>query len=379
MQLRRAHNLVCYWLDGSFVIQNYLSGTQLALAPGAAEILAAFTDWTSEDDAVAAFPDYDPESCRTAVRQLHDFGFLVAEDEGDRDGRLAEHWGTWSPEAAALHFSSKHAEYTESAEINDEFRAGKRSALFKNYPAADRILLPRVPPDLDAPFVRTLYGRRTHRSFHPAAVPLQQFAQLLAMVFGPSEFLNGQDFGALMKRTSAAGGSRHELEAYLGVFAVEGIAPGLYHYNVLEHSLELLDPHFTRERATHLCCDQSAVGDAAVSVFLTGVVERMSSKYRAPRAYRVMLTNVGHLGQTFALTATALGLGPFQTLAFRDAELEDALGVDGITETALYVLAAGLPDTSQQSDYAAELDAFQRALLYPTSDRADDPEGDRDG
>ncbi|NBM16774.1 SagB/ThcOx family dehydrogenase [Streptomyces sp. GC420] len=365
MLLRRAHNLVCYWLDGSFVIQNYLTGTQLSLAAGAAEILAAFTDWTTGDDAVKALPDLDPESCHAAVAELHSYGFLVAPGESEHDDRLAEHWQTWSPEAAALHFSSKHADYTDSPEINEEFRAGKRSALFKNYPDAERILLPRVPPDLDAPFVRTLYGRRTHRGFRQTALQLPRLSQLLAMVFGPSEFLDGQDFGALMKRTSAAGGARQELEAYVAVFAAEGVVPGLYHYNVLEHSLELLDPGFTRERAAHLCYDQSAIGEAAVTVFVTGVVERMSSKYRAPRAYRVMLTNAGHLGQTFALTATALGLGPFQTLAFRDTELEDALGVDGIRETALYVLAAGVPGERPETEYVAGLDAFRKAELHP--------------
>ncbi|MEU4950462.1 SagB family peptide dehydrogenase [Streptomyces lavendulae] len=366
MLLRRAHNLVCYWRDGAFVIQNYLGGSEVSLAPMAADLLAAFTDWTTVDEAVTMFPDHDPDSCRAALAELHAYGFLVCEDERERDDRLAEHWETWSPEAGALHFSSKDAPYTESPEVNEDFRAGKRPALFKNYPAADRILLPRAPLDVDAGFVRTLYARRTHRAFSRAELPLPVLSGLLAMVFGPSEFLDGHDFGALMKRTSAAGGSRHELEAYVAVSAVEGVPPGLYHYNVLEHSLELLDPAFTRERATHLSFDQEAVAEAPVTVFLTAVVERMSSKYRAPRAYRVMLMNAGHLAQTFALTATALGLGPFQTAAFRDSELEDALGVDGIAETALYVLAAGIPAADgRDGEPTAGLDAFRRAALYP--------------
>ncbi|MFE3650972.1 SagB/ThcOx family dehydrogenase [Streptomyces sp. NPDC059122] len=369
MLLRRAHNLVCYWRDGSFVIQNYLGGTPVSLAPMAADILAAFTEWTTEDDALKEFPEYDPDSCRAAVRELHTYGFLVSEGESERDALLAEHWETWSPEATALHFSSKDADYTESPEVNEDFRAGKRPALFKNYPTADRILLPRVPLDPDADFVRTLYRRRTHRSFTQVDLPLPLLSGLLAMVFGPSEFLDGQDFGALMKRTSAAGGARHELEAYVGIFTVDGVTPGLYHYNCLEHSLELLDAAFTREQAAHLCFDQSGVGDAALVVFVTAVVERMSSKYRAPRAYRVMLLNAGHLGQTFALTATALGLGPFQTAAFRDSEVEDALGVDGIRETALYVLAAGMPDDRSDAGYTAGLDAFRQAVLHPPHDQ----------
>ncbi|GAA3486479.1 SagB/ThcOx family dehydrogenase [Streptomyces cremeus] len=369
MLLRRAHNLVCYWRDGSFVIQNYLAGPEVSLAPVAAEILAAFSEWASVDDVTASFPDSDPDSFRAAAGELHKYGFLVSAEDGDRDAELAETWQTWSPEATALHFSSKDADYTESAEVNEDFRAGRRTALFKNYPDADRILLPRSPIDLDASFVRTLYQRRTHRSFKQVDLPLPTLSGLLSMVFGPSEFLDGQDFGALMKRTSASGGARQELEAYVGVFAVDSIAPGLYHYNCLEHSLELLDAEFTREQAAHLSFDQAAVGEAAITVFVTAVVERMSSKYRAPRAYRVMLMNAGHLGQTFALTATALGLGPFQTLAFRDSELEDALGVDGIRETALYVLAAGLPDGRGEPHYTAGLAAFQKAELYPSKEQ----------
>ncbi|MEU8774262.1 SagB/ThcOx family dehydrogenase [Streptomyces sp. NPDC048606] len=366
MLLRRAHNLVCYWRDGAFVIQNHLSGTEVSLAPMAVEILAAFTDPTTADEVAKAFPDHDPESCRAAVAELHGFGFLVADDEdaAARDAHLAEHWRSWSPEASALHFSSKDAAYTDSPEVNADFRAGTRSPLFKTLPHADRILLPRAPLDVDADFVRTLYRRRTHRRFRREPLPLPVLAGLLAMVFGPSEFLDGDDFGALMKRTSAAGGSRHELEAYAAVFDVEGVTPGLYHYNVLEHSLELLDEGFTRERAAYLSFDQEAVAQAPVTFFVTAVVSRMSSKYRAPRAYRVMLMNAGHLGQTFALTATALGLGPFQTAAFRDGELEAALGVDGITETALYVLAAGVPDERPEERYTAGLDAFRRARLH---------------
>lgn len=145
MLLRRAHNLVCYWRDGAFVIQNYLGGSEVSLAPMAADLLAAFTDWTTVDEAVTMFPDHDPDSCRAALAELHAYGFLVSEDERERDDRLAEHWETWSPEAGALHFSSKDAPYTESPEVNEDFRAGKRPALFKNYPAADRILLPRAP------------------------------------------------------------------------------------------------------------------------------------------------------------------------------------------------------------------------------------------
>jgi nitroreductase len=73
----------------------------------------------------------------------------------------------------------------------------------------------------------------------------------------------------------------------------------------------------------------------------------------------VFLLNAGHLGQTFALTATALGLGPFQTAAFADSAVAQACGLDNIGHTPLYILAAGHPAAEQtMAPPPAELDTF---------------------
>jgi hypothetical protein len=58
----------------------------------------------------------------------------------------------------------------------------------------------------------------------------------------------------------------------------------------------------------------------------------------------------GHLCQTFCLTATWLGLAPFGTLAFADTLIENTLGVDGISESMLYVAGAGQrPENATQA------------------------------
>nr|WP_244938897.1 nitroreductase family protein [Actinomadura madurae] len=72
-------------------------------------------------------------------------------------------------------------------------------------------------------------------------------------------------------------------------------------------------------------------------------MERMNVKYRAPRTYRACLLDAGHLAQTFALTATALGLGPAQTAAFRDSAVAERCRLDNTGRTPLYVLAGGIP------------------------------------
>ena len=57
-----------------------------------------------------------------------------------------------------------------------------------------------------------------------------------------------------------------------------------------------------------------------------------------------MLIDAGHLGQTFCVTATALGLAPFTTMAFSESALEALLGLDGVRECPIYVAGVGMPD-----------------------------------
>jgi Nitroreductase family len=65
--------------------------------------------------------------------------------------------------------------------------------------------------------------------------------------------------------------------------------------------------------------------------------------------YRVVLLDAGHLCQTFCLTATRLGLARFSTAALKDSLIENDLGLDGISESVLYIAGVGavghsLPD-----------------------------------
>jgi SagB-type dehydrogenase family enzyme len=96
------------------------------------------------------------------------------------------------------------------------------------------------------------------------------------------------------------------------------------------------------KQITRWLVNQYWYGSAAFVVFMTAVFGRTQWKYDYPRAYRATLLEAGHLCQTFCLTATWLELAPFCTLAFADSMVEKAIGVDGISESVLYVAGAGV-------------------------------------
>jgi SagB-type dehydrogenase family enzyme len=104
-----------------------------------------------------------------------------------------------------------------------------------------------------------------------------------------------------------------------------------------------LRPGKLRSKAVEYCTGQTYVRNAAALFLMTAVFPRSMWKYRFARAYRIVMLDAGHLCQTFCLTATFLGLAPFCTAALKDTLIESDLGLDGITESILYVAGVGQP------------------------------------
>ena len=65
------------------------------------------------------------------------------------------------------------------------------------------------------------------------------------------------------------------------------------------------------------CGGQNWVSEAGAAFLMTFSAKRLSWKYGFSRVFRAAMMDVGHLGQTFALVATWLGLAPFTTAALR--------------------------------------------------------------
>jgi SagB-type dehydrogenase family enzyme len=345
LKIRRRAQLVCRWSPDGLEVGVPGRRQWVRLSPELRDVLERASDGVGTDELVASFGEEHAAQVGSAVEGLSRLGILVPVGSQDRVPPLWERWGAV---AERFHIEGRDADYLVDSPrrgvVAEEIVAeGDAPDAFKEYPGSPVVPLPRRPLPLDGTVDDVFAARRTHRLFTEDPVELDQLSTLLFHGFGPHRFLDGGPFGVQQARVSSSAGGRHEVEAYVVVHHVAGVAPGLYHYSAARHVLELLDAEVGRDQIQALTYSQEASYQGAFTIFTTAVANRLAWKYRHPRAYRLWMYDAGHYGQTFALAATALGLGPFQTVAFEDSAVERLLGVDPDEEFAVYLLAAGVP------------------------------------
>jgi SagB-type dehydrogenase family enzyme len=316
-------------------------------APETASILSFFDTWRTSRELAAQLPNYSPQSVRRAIGQLARHTLLLRQGTpaARDDARAAKLWAHWLPHGS-FHFSTRNIPVVPAARENAVLRGflaeSPQPSFFKRYPKARRVPLQPQPLPHDE-FPRVLLARRTHREYSPAPVPLSAISTLLYYTWGIRGRVRNTVLGWLPRRTSPSGGARQPGEVYLLALRVRGLAPGLYHYDTRRHCLELLRRGRFAQRAVEYCGGQAHPGKAAALFLMTAVFPRVMWKYRAPRAYRIVLIDAGHLCQTFLLTATWLGLAPFSVMAISESRIEGDLGIDGVSEAVLYVGGVGMP------------------------------------
>jgi putative peptide maturation dehydrogenase len=126
---------------------------------------------------------------------------------------------------------------------------------------------------------------------------------------------------------------------------VDGIAPGLYHYQCVEHALEPMRPLREAEAATlahELVAGQPWFANAPVLVLMAARFDRCFWKYPDhAKAWKVIQLDAGHLSQNLYLSATELGYGAYITGAINDRCAERLFELDGMRTGAVAVCGFG--------------------------------------
>jgi len=347
--LRRAPFLVSYWQGKHLFLENYLTRKKIAATLETAALLDFFSGWRRESAMFRRWPEYTPKSLREAARRLVVETFLQESRKGvlpeDEREKALRSWKNWNPAAGYFHFQTKDTYSKEiSAEeirwVEELMRRERVPAPTKEYPKSRTIAFARE--ECSGEFPRVLRERRTWREFGKGSVAKETLGLLLDLSFGVQAWEKIPGGGQFAHKTSPSGGGLHPGEAYVAARNVSGIPRGIYHYDAVGHQLQGIRRGVSAAEIQKLLAGQWWFRDAAFVVFLTAVFGRTQWKYDYARAYRAVLAEAGHLCQTFCLTATWLGLAPFCTMALADSRIEKALRVDGISESVLYAMGAGV-------------------------------------
>lgn len=230
---------------------------------------------------------------------------------------------------------------------------GMMGRSWKSYVGSDRVELP--PPSLGAMTVaEALLLRRSVSSdggvFGTGPVAVAELGAVLAFSYGPTREVKapGLPNSQLLRATASAGGL-YPLEIYALVFDCEGLAPGIYHYCVVDHALEVLRRGSVKDAFLETTTYVELASSCAVALVVTAVFQRTLSKY-LHRGYRFLMNDVGALLQSFYLTGTALDLGTCAVGGFFDDELGDLLAVDGTNEAPVMCFLLGRRPESVAAD-----------------------------
>ncbi len=211
-----------------------------------------------------------------------------------------------------------------------------------SYPApADLVLAglspaPAHAPKLDLPLPGgdgaglwdVLRRRRSRRDYAGGGLSLEELGALAWAAQG----VTGGARNAVQRAAPSAGGL-HPLDLYAVLPGPEPAA-GVWRYEPEGHRLRPALAGPALGELAKVALGQPFVTKSAATFMLTAHPERS--------AWRYLYLDAGHVGENILLAAEALGLGACAIGAFHDSAANELLGVDGMNELVVYMVAVGL-------------------------------------
>ncbi|WP_455208021.1 SagB/ThcOx family dehydrogenase [Kaarinaea lacus] len=161
-----------------------------------------------------------------------------------------------------------------------------------------------------------LQQRRSVREYKNKKLALSQIGQLSWAAQG---ITHAQGF-----RTAPSAGALYPLEIYVVAINVEGLAPGIYHYQSKQHHLTVVREGEFSKALARAAYGQTWIRQAGAVFVIAAEYEKTTVKY-GKRGERYVHIEVGHAAENLFLQAEALDLGTVVVGAFYDDEVTDVL------------------------------------------------------
>ncbi|MFI8265051.1 MULTISPECIES: SagB/ThcOx family dehydrogenase [unclassified Streptomyces] len=145
--------------------------------------------------------------------------------------------------------------------------------------------------------------------------------------------------GEFLRKAVPSGGARHPTEAFVALFPGSGVEPGVYHYNVAHHRLDLLragDHSADFREASFDLFDKFHSEPFGLIVF-SSLVERAMWRYRDARSARAPFIDVGHTLMAYRTVIQRLGVGGYTYQKFSDERIASLLGINVERMTPLFL------------------------------------------
>jgi len=211
----------------------------------------------------------------------------------------------------------------------------------KPYTDRPKVPLPVSFPASTRSFDDVLLRRTSARGFGTGSVPFASLVKGLVLAYGVTRSNENNDYPRPF-RAVPSGGALYPLEVYLHAARVDGLAPGLYHFDPEDRSLDVLGLGDATDEMASFMVQADLFRQAAATVLVTAVFIRSVFKY-GDRGYRFILLEAGHLAQNMLLTWEEAGLAGVSIGGYLDRLADRYLRLDGLNESVVYMLHAGPP------------------------------------
>ena len=230
------------------------------------------------------------------------------------------------------------APFLMADEIMERMKDIAESLPLEQYPTID---LPAELIPLTRSIEETLRTRVSTRDFHPDPISLRELATILFYSYGVTRDNVGTDFPRPL-RIVPSGGALYPLDIFFHTKCVPELKPGLYHYNPCRNCVRLLrEEDLTEQLAeTLILLQRNLARNCSIMFLISALFERSIFKYGA-RGYRFIMMEAGHVAQNLNLVTNALGLGSVNICGYYDQEVDELLGMDGLTQSTIYMIAVG--------------------------------------
>ncbi|WP_170946091.1 SagB family peptide dehydrogenase [Rhodococcus sp. 14-2483-1-2] len=203
------------------------------------------------------------------------------------------------------------------------------------------IHLPK-PRTLDSPFTALVHARRSRYDFDPSGeLSVDSVGTLLGTALGLGRRIEAYGDREYPLSVAPTAGGLRTRDTFLFATRIAGIRPGIYRYDMADHSLQLVSEVDPAVALAELYAQTEFAALPAASLALTARLDVALAKY-PPRHYRTVHVDAGIGVQNLYLTATAMGMACCAVSGFSDPAAESVLGLDAAAIVTMLV-AVGPP------------------------------------